>query len=167
MKSKYVKICFFNFIIDLSVVHYILHCCLFRRGPNKYTRNWEDEDAYSKPQVSALSARGGQRGRRREGTSQAQYGDSEHQEEFPPLINNRQKNSENSSSSADQNPTIHGAAYNNHTVAGGKYNKENRRRNAKSHQDAFSPLESESYHILGYPVSSSGNQESLNRYGRP
>lgn len=25
----------------------LLQC--FRRGPNKYTRNWEDEDAYSKP----------------------------------------------------------------------------------------------------------------------
>lgn len=24
----------------------------FRRGPNKYTRNWEDEDAYGKPPVA-------------------------------------------------------------------------------------------------------------------
>jgi hypothetical protein len=51
-------------------------------------------------------------------------------------------------------------------VAGRKHNKENRRRDTKSHQDAFPPLESESYHILGYSGSSSGNQESLNRYGR-
>lgn len=25
--------------------------CFCRRGPNKYTRNWEDEDAYNKPPV--------------------------------------------------------------------------------------------------------------------
>lgn len=142
-----------------------MHCYLFRRGPNKYTRNWEDEDAYSKPQISALSTRGGRRGGRRGGTTQPQHCDSEHQEEFPPLISNRQENNENSSSSVDQTPTVHGSAYSNHAVAGRKHNKENRRRNTKSHQDAFPPLESESYHILGYPVSSSGNQESLNRYG--
>lgn len=28
-------------------MYYIYY--FFSRGPNKYTRNWEDEDAYSKP----------------------------------------------------------------------------------------------------------------------
>lgn len=44
-----------------------------RRGPNKYTRNWEDEDAYSKP--TNVSAKPVQR------KSRTKPG----QEEFPPL----------------------------------------------------------------------------------
>ena len=30
---------------------------LFRRGPNKYTRNWEDEDAYGKTAASVTSGK--------------------------------------------------------------------------------------------------------------
>lgn len=31
----------------------------FRRGPNKYTRSWEDVDAYSKPTRGRILVRGG------------------------------------------------------------------------------------------------------------
>ncbi|XP_021934324.1 protein CASC3-like isoform X3 [Zootermopsis nevadensis] len=130
----------------------------YGRGPNKYTRNWEDEDAYNKPQVSVTSARGGRQGGRQRGTNQTQNSDSERQEEFPPLTNNKQDNSENTSNSVDQNPTVHGSTYSNRTMSGRKNNKEEGSSNTKSHQDAFPPLEFESHHILH-----SGNQESLSR----
>ncbi|GFG38466.1 hypothetical protein Cfor_02365 [Coptotermes formosanus] len=129
----------------------------YGRGPNKYTRNWEDEDAYSKPQVSTTSSRGGRRGGRRGGTKQAQHHDSEHQEEFPPLINNRQ-NAESGNNSVDQNPTTHGSTYSNQTSGGKKHNREDRRNNMQSHKDSFPPLESESHRIL-----SAENPESLKR----
>lgn len=29
--------------------YYLMHSFCYSRGPNKYTRNWEDEDAYGKP----------------------------------------------------------------------------------------------------------------------
>jgi hypothetical protein len=109
--------------------------------------------------VSVPSARGGRRGGRRGGTNQVRNSDTEHQEEFPPLVNNKHENNENISSSVDQNPTIHGSTHSNRTTGGRRHNKEDRGNNVKSHQDAFPPLESESHHIL-----CSGNQESINRY---
>lgn len=46
---------------------------LFSRGPNKYTRNWEDEEAYTKPPAQPRPKRvGGTRNK-------------PHPEEFPPL----------------------------------------------------------------------------------
>lgn len=46
---------------------------LFSRGPNKYTRNWEDEEAYTKPPAQPRPKRvGGARNK-------------PHPEEFPPL----------------------------------------------------------------------------------
>lgn len=109
--------------------------------------------------MSVTSARGGRQGGRQRGTNQTQNSDSERQEEFPPLTNNKQDNSENTSNSVDQNPTVHGSTYSNRTMSGRKNNKEERSSNTKSHQDAFPPLEFESHHILR-----SGNQESLSRY---
>lgn len=35
--------------IIVFVTFYIMCFICFSRGPNKYTRNWEDEDAYGKP----------------------------------------------------------------------------------------------------------------------
>ncbi|KAK7867023.1 hypothetical protein R5R35_005667 [Gryllus longicercus] len=60
----------------------------YGRGPNKYTRNWEDEDAYGKSggvvlRGSGVGRRGGRGGPRKPFGSQT--GDSE--EEFPPLNN--------------------------------------------------------------------------------
>lgn len=49
---------------------------IFSRGPNKYTRNWEDEDAYSKPPATTPKKSG------------KKPIPSQTLEEFPPLINN-------------------------------------------------------------------------------
>lgn len=38
---------------------YTINIFVFRRGPNKYTRNWEDEDAYGK--TVNLPSRGNRR----------------------------------------------------------------------------------------------------------
>ncbi|XP_069676047.1 protein CASC3-like isoform X2 [Periplaneta americana] len=118
----------------------------YGRGPNKYTRNWEDEDAYSKPQVSATSARGGRRGGRRGGNNQNRQLDSDQQEEFPPLISNKQENNDNSNNSVGQNPPIHGSTYSNRTMGSRKNNKEDRNSNRKPQQEAFPPLEPETHH---------------------
>lgn len=48
----------------------------YGRGPNKYTRNWEDEDAYSKPPATTPKKSG------------KKPIPSQTLEEFPPLINN-------------------------------------------------------------------------------
>lgn len=63
---------------------------IFRRGPNKYTRNWEDEDAYNKP----APARPKKPGRPKK-TS----------EEFPPLVRNKSAspNRENQQTETDFN----------------------------------------------------------------
>lgn len=60
--------------------------CVFSRGPNKYTRNWEDEDAYNK--MPTGSTRGGRKKRVGRG------------EDFPPLERNR--NQSRSSDKSDQ-----------------------------------------------------------------
>ena len=76
-------------------------CCVFslyRRGPNKYTRKWEDLDAYSRPARGGTVGRGGphELGRGR-GGKRTNMEDRE--EEFPALPgqdheNNRQPQGE-------------------------------------------------------------------------
>lgn len=58
--------------------------CLYRRGPNKYDRNWEDENAYSKP---TRGTRGGVRGAGRGKASSPGLEELEVQDEeqFPAL----------------------------------------------------------------------------------
>lgn len=51
----------------------LINIYLNSRGPNKYTRNWEDEDAYGKPGGPPAVGRGGPRKSNRSG------------EEFPAL----------------------------------------------------------------------------------
>ncbi|KAJ9573526.1 hypothetical protein L9F63_009090, partial [Diploptera punctata] len=114
----------------------------YGRGPNKYTRNWEDEDAYGKPQATTQSTRGNRRGGRRGGANQTR-GIDVNQEEFPPLINNKQNN-ENSDTSAEQNLPIQGSTYSNRTIGGRKY-KEERNNIKKTQQDAFPPLDLDSH----------------------
>ncbi|KAJ9590810.1 hypothetical protein L9F63_016141, partial [Diploptera punctata] len=106
----------------------------YGRGPNKYTRNWEDEDFYAKPQATTQSTRGSRRGGRRGGANQTRSIDV-NQEEFPPLINNK------------QNLPIQGSVYSNRTISGRKY-KEERINIKKSQQDAFPPLDLDSLHEL-------------------
>lgn len=38
--------------------------CFLRRGPNKYTRNWEDEDAYGKVAGSTPNKSAGRKSNR-------------------------------------------------------------------------------------------------------
>ncbi|XP_063237572.1 protein CASC3 [Bacillus rossius redtenbacheri] len=54
----------------------------YGRGPNKYTRNWEDVEAYGKP-AAAAPRRGGRAGRQRGGGRP--HGSEGEEEEFPPL----------------------------------------------------------------------------------
>lgn len=54
-----------------------LYCVSFRRGPNKYTRNWEDEDAYNKPAAKAIVKK-----------TPKKLSNGNSSEEFPPLIKN-------------------------------------------------------------------------------
>ncbi|KAJ9598926.1 hypothetical protein L9F63_026538 [Diploptera punctata] len=106
----------------------------YGRGPNKYTRNWEDEDSYAKPQATTQSTRGSRRGGCRGGANQTRSIDV-NQEEFPPLINNK------------QNLPIQGSVYSNRTISGRKY-KEERINIKKSQQDAFPTLDLDYHHEL-------------------
>lgn len=67
---------------------YIISC--YSRGPNKYTRNWEDEDAYGKP-TNVVTKPNPRKPR------------SKKQEEFPPLGGSR-----NQSKSSDRTDTSGG-----------------------------------------------------------
>lgn len=51
-KSTLIFIIFFSSYIIFLYFYYII---FFSRGPNKYTRNWEDEDAYGKPGSNILN----------------------------------------------------------------------------------------------------------------
>ena len=124
-----------------------------RRGPNKYTRNWEDEDAYSKQQAAAPSTRGGRRGGRRGGANQTRNVNVD-QEDFPPLINN---NNENNGNAPEPSLPNQGLSYSNRTISG-KKQREDRNNVKKPQRDAFPPLDTSA------PQTNIGNHESTNRY---
>ncbi|XP_046739129.1 trithorax group protein osa-like isoform X2 [Diprion similis] len=70
----------------------------YGRGPNKYTRNWEDEDAYGKPGGPPSVGRGGTRKTNRSG------------EEFPALSGG---NNKDDGSTTPEEPVISSAWYSN------------------------------------------------------
>ncbi|XP_015598571.1 protein CASC3 isoform X2 [Cephus cinctus] len=72
----------------------------YGRGPNKYTRNWEDEDAYGKTAGTVTPAKGG--GRKSRGG-----------EEFPALGANNSKDSSQNSPVGTEEPVITSAWYSN------------------------------------------------------
>lgn len=81
----------------------------FSRGPNKYTRNWEDEDAYNK--APPPSVRGGRK------TKVNKTG-----EEFPPLNGNRNQSRNMNKDKSD-------------ALAGGDNQESNKQANNNNFQD--------------------------------
>lgn len=67
----------YYFKVKVVLLNLVSSTLLFSRGPNKYTRNWEDEEAYTKPPAQPRPKRvGGARNKPHpEGGT----------EEFPPL----------------------------------------------------------------------------------
>ncbi|XP_047001616.1 protein CASC3-like [Schistocerca americana] len=72
----------------------------YGRGPNKYTRTWEDEDAYTKT-AAALGLRGGRRGGGVVGR-----GGRRNTEEFPPLQQNQHQQQQISSQSEGEERVV-------------------------------------------------------------
>ncbi|CAG2063445.1 unnamed protein product, partial [Timema podura] len=101
------------------------------RGPNKYTRNWEDVEAYGKPVV--VPSRGGLR----RGGRGGRHPDSE--EEFPPLVS-----PPNTPESAKQPDELQTVTYSNRVA-----DRRGEPRNMK--KEAFPPLQSDqNNHESGY-----------------
>ncbi|XP_066249330.1 protein CASC3 [Euwallacea similis] len=71
----------------------------YGRGPNKYTRNWEDEDAYSKPPQSRPT-RGSRKPRQKLGGDSNE--NEENSEEFPPLGGRRNNRSASPESNREE-----------------------------------------------------------------
>nr|CAD7449413.1 unnamed protein product [Timema bartmani] len=103
----------------------------YGRGPNKYTRNWEDVEAYGKPVV--VPSRGGLR----RGGRGGRHPDSE--EEFPPLVS-----PPNTPESAKQPDELQTVTYSNRVA-----DRRGEPRNMK--KEAFPPLQSDqNNHESGY-----------------
>nr|CAD7450411.1 unnamed protein product [Timema bartmani] len=106
-------------------------CFVSSRGPNKYTRNWEDVEAYGKPVV--VPSRGGLR----RGGRGGRHPDSE--EEFPPLVS-----PPNTPESAKQPDELQTVTYSNRVA-----DRRGEPRNMK--KEAFPPLQSDqNNHESGY-----------------
>ncbi|XP_067006243.2 protein CASC3 isoform X2 [Anabrus simplex] len=107
----------------------------YGRGPNKYTRNWEDEDAYGKSSAVILRGTGSNRRRGRGGRRGGSFGSNPHdsEKEFPPLggvSSNKAEEFEDTNQSSNNSVYASRAAE----------RRQERGGNKSQHRDAFPPL---------------------------